>query len=73
MVECCMWGLMGHLIRSLEDSNAEGNEDYSDPAQEFLERYNINISSWDTDHSCDSLAKSVSGFALVLKIFLRLT
>lgn len=68
-----MWGLMGHLIRSLEDSNAEDNEDYSDPAQEFLERHNINISSWDTDHSCDSLPKSVFLFALVLKIFLGLT
>lgn len=38
----------------------------------FLEGHNIDFSSWDTDHSCDSLTKNVPGFGLVLKIFLRL-
>lgn len=53
-------GLNGCYSRCLEDSSAESNVDYGGPAQEVSE--GNNISNWARDHSCDTLAKSVTEF-----------
>jgi len=51
---------MGQSSKSLEDSSAEGNEDYRDTAQAVPER--SNTINGTTDHSCDILPKNMAGF-----------
>ena len=59
-------GLLGPLIRNIDDSDVESNVDCDGQTQEVSE--DKNISKWPRNGSCDILKNNVAAFCLCPKI-----